>query len=79
MRSIFNQDGEAVSTYIIPRRIEETARRLVNPTWKGCTISEIAYKWGFNSISSFERAFKSRFGEPPGSYRRRVGALIRDK
>ena len=32
-------------------------------------ISEIAYRWGFNDLSHFNKAFRERFGRTPGEWR----------
>jgi AraC family transcriptional activator of tynA and feaB len=32
-------------------------------------ISEIAYAWGFNDLSHFNRAFRARFGMTPREWR----------
>ncbi len=36
------------------------------------TISEIASELGYSTVYSFSRAFANCYGEPPGSYRRRL-------
>lgn len=74
MRNMFSYQGESVSEYIMRRRLDEASRRLQDPAWAGRTISEIAFNWGFNSLGSFERAFKGRYGVPPREYRFRNGA-----
>jgi signal transduction histidine kinase/CheY-like chemotaxis protein len=38
-------------------------------------VSEIAYASGFESLSSFTRAFRARFGIPPSQARARTGAV----
>ncbi len=37
---------------------------------EGNTVAEVAYAVGYESFSSFSRAFKERFGETPGRYAR---------
>jgi AraC family transcriptional regulator, positive regulator of tynA and feaB len=34
------------------------------------TVSQIAFGAGFNDLSHFTKAFRARFGMPPGIYRR---------
>jgi AraC-like DNA-binding protein len=33
------------------------------------TVSQVAYGMGFNDLSHFTKAFRARFGMPPGRYR----------
>jgi AraC-like DNA-binding protein len=74
VRVVFGAEGESVSAYILRRRLEECARRLRDPLWKTRTISEIAFTWAFNSLGSFDRAFKARYGVPPHDFRRDLSA-----
>jgi AraC-like DNA-binding protein len=71
VRSLFEEDGEALSTYIQRRRLEGSARQLRDPMWRVRTVSAIAFDWGFNSLASYDRAFKARFDISPGEYRAR--------
>lgn len=66
---LFADEGETMSAYIRRRRLEECARRLADPLWRGRSVSEIAMDWGFNSLGSFDRAFKQHFGVTPHGHR----------
>ncbi|MCP5144201.1 MAG: helix-turn-helix domain-containing protein [Gammaproteobacteria bacterium] len=70
LRMIFAGEEESVFEYIQRRRLDEAARQLRDGRWQGHTISRIAFSWGFVSLSTFERAFKMRFGVTPRQYRR---------
>jgi AraC-like DNA-binding protein len=70
LRMIFASSSETVSAYILRRRLEECARQMSDPRWRGHSISEIAFAWGFNSASHFTRSFRDRYGVSPRSYRR---------
>jgi AraC-like DNA-binding protein len=70
LRMIFASSNETVSAYILRRRLEECARQMADPRWRGHSISEIAFAWGFNSASHFTRSFRDRFGAAPRDYRR---------
>jgi AraC family transcriptional regulator, positive regulator of tynA and feaB len=74
VRMLFGATGEPLSSYIQRRRLEESARQLRDPLWRARTVSEIAFNWGFNSLGSYDRAFKSRFDVTPSEYRRRCEA-----
>ncbi|MDY8134086.1 AraC family transcriptional regulator [Aquimarina sp. 2201CG5-10] len=59
---------ETLNTYITRKRIEKTASILFRR--KEIPISEISLKYGFNSNSSFTRAFKKFYGVSPSEFRR---------
>jgi AraC-like DNA-binding protein len=70
LRMIFATSKETVSAYVLRRRLEECARQMADPRWRGHSISEIAFAWGFNSASHFTRCFRERYGQSPRDYRR---------
>ena len=70
LRMIFSTNQEPVSAYILRRRLEECARQMADPLWRGHSITEIAFAWGFNSVPHFTRSFRDRYGTSPGHYRR---------
>jgi len=55
--------------YISELRLEEACRRLSNPANLRYTIASIALDSGFNTVSSFNDAFKKRFQVTPSRYR----------
>jgi AraC-like DNA-binding protein len=74
LRMIFAREGECISSYVLRRRLEETARQLADPRWRGRSICEIAFTWGFNSAPHFSRSFREQYGMPPRDYRARRAA-----
>lgn len=71
LRMIFAASDEPILTYIMRRRLEECARQLADPRWRGHSITEIAFAWGFNSAPHFTRSFRARFGMSPRQYRQK--------
>ena len=69
-RMLFAEDSENVSAYILRRRLEECAMQIASEGWKHLTITEIAFKWGFNSSAYFARAFRQRYGMTATEFRR---------
>jgi len=59
---------ETINQYITRKRIEKTASLLIHK--KGASIGEIALDHGFNSNSSFTRAFKKMYGVSPSEFRK---------
>jgi AraC-like DNA-binding protein len=56
--------GEAcgLSEWIWAQRLDAARRDLCDPNQASCSVSEIAYRWGFNDAAHFSRAFRGRFG-----------------
>jgi AraC family transcriptional regulator, positive regulator of tynA and feaB len=75
LRFLFAAEGESVSSYIQRRRLEECARQLSDCMWRGRSITQIAFDWGFASMPHFTRAFREVFGVTPTAYRREGAAL----
>jgi AraC-like DNA-binding protein len=59
--------GTTVFDYLRQKRLVE-ARRLIQE--EGANVTEAAFKVGYNSISSFSKAFNQHFGQPPITFRR---------
>ncbi len=70
LRLLFSQEDETISRYITRRRLEESTRELVDETWRGATITDIAYHWGFGDVAHFGRVFREQFGLSPRHYRK---------
>jgi AraC family transcriptional activator of tynA and feaB len=75
LRMIFAAENDSVSAYILRRRLEEVAHQLADTRWRGRSICEMAFDWGFNSAPHFSRSFRERFGLSPREYRARNGRM----
>jgi len=62
------------SAYLRMRRLERAHGELNNSRLVHLTVSEIAYRNGFNDSSHFNRCFRQYFGVPPGTYRKTIAA-----
>lgn len=71
LRMIFAGEKDSVSAYILRRRLEEVAHQLSDARWRGRSICEIAFDWGFNSAPHFSRSFRERYSMSPREYRAR--------
>lgn len=58
--------GEPLNAYIVRRRIEKIATVLI--TQKGVSLTALSTQYGFNSPSSFSRAFKNFYGLSPSDF-----------
>jgi AraC-like DNA-binding protein len=70
LHMLFQRSDMTVSGYIMHSRLTACMRALSDPSYNRFQISEIAYRWGFNSTSHFCRVFKEKFGQSPGDARR---------
>ncbi len=68
---LFEPTGTSFAEHVLGRRLEECRAILGNPSSRARSVTDIAYAWGFNSVASFYRAFRQRFGVSPGVVRRR--------
>jgi len=67
----FDGKTEGIARYILRRRLEESARILVDPVQQTRSVSEVAYDHGFNSLAHYSNVFRNRYGITPREYRRR--------
>lgn len=57
---------ESPKKYIGKMKLEKASKMLKSPDYR---ISDVAYDCGFETISTFNRSFKSHFGKSPSEYR----------
>lgn len=70
---VINQkSGKNFNSFINHYRIEDASKHLRDPKLRHYTISAIAMESGFNSISSFNSAFKKHTGMTPLAFRNQV-------
>ena len=73
LSQVINQKSKKnFNNFVNTFRIEEARRLLQLEEFKNQTIASIAYEVGFNSISSFNTAFKKQTGETPMTYRQQL-------
>lgn len=70
----FNQN---FTNFINSYRVEESKRILSDPEKEYLSIAGIAYECGFNSLSSFNVAFKKNIGMTPSVFKKEVSKHIR--
>jgi AraC-like DNA-binding protein len=69
MHALFEPTGTSFARYVARRRLEECRIALLgNPTR---AVTDIAFAWGFGTLSNFYRAFQATFGMSPGDLRAR--------
>ena len=70
LHKVFADGNETLTQYILNRRLEKCFAELSRVPDRYATLADLAYSWGFKSQSHFGKAFRRRYGMPPG--RRRV-------
>lgn len=72
INDLFKDEDTSLMRYIWQRRLENCRKDLIEPIHAGHRLSDIAFRWGFNDLSHFSRAFKQRFGCSPKEYRQQL-------
>jgi AraC-like DNA-binding protein len=66
----FEASSQTIGTLLREMRLKNCQRDLQNRSLLHLTITQIAFRWGFNSVTSFSRAYHTRFGKAPSEERR---------
>lgn len=69
LHRIFEERDKSFGQVVLERRLLRCAGDLDAPVRS--RISDVAFRWGFNDISHFNRSFRQRFGSSPREYRHR--------
>lgn len=69
INKLFEQEDSSLMRYILRRRLERCSADLLNPAQGRLRISDIAFRWGFNDLSHFSRAFRECYGRSPRAWR----------
>lgn len=80
LHMLFQRSDMTVSGYILNSRLHACKQALTDPAFQRLQISEIAFRWGFNSVSHFCRTFKERYGTSPSDARRAaLGSIVANR
>ncbi|MEJ2686487.1 MAG: helix-turn-helix domain-containing protein [Gammaproteobacteria bacterium] len=69
LHALFSEDGTSFAAWVARRRIEECRRLLEDPRHDHLSISAIAFRCGFNDLSTFYRRFRAHCGLTPRDVR----------
>lgn len=69
IHKLFARRGSTFSSHLTAKRLDRIRLELVAPSCRHHPISVLAYRWGFNDLSTFNRAFKARFGCTPSVFK----------
>ena len=70
LHAAFAAESTSVGSYVRETRLQHCRKALQNPLLRHQSIIQIAMKWGFNSSSSFCRAYQLQFGKAPSEDRK---------
>ena len=65
LHSRFKLIGKSFGRWVLDSRLDACRNALRDTNQNALSISEIAYRWGFNDLSHFNKAFRARFGCSP--------------
>lgn len=68
LHKVLEEHELTFSQALLERRLQSCAEDL--KSGRPRNISEVAFRWGFNDLSHFSRAFRRRYGTTPREYRR---------
>lgn len=69
LRRLFSAQGINFSSALKRRRLERCHEDLASPLHAQLSISEIAFRWGFNDAAHFSRSFREQYGVSPREFR----------
>jgi AraC-like DNA-binding protein len=69
LHSRFRQIGQTFGRWVLEHRLEACSAALRDRNQRDLKISDIAYRWGFNDLSYFNKAFRARFERKPTEWR----------
>lgn len=69
LHDLIGETGESFTEMVNRLRLERACGLLCDPKYRHLRIGEIAFASGFNDLSYFNRLFRRRFGETPGTFK----------
>lgn len=69
LHRLFNGSGVTFRSWLRDCRLERCWMELTDPGRGRHTIASVAFRWGFNDLRTFNRAFSARYGMTPQTVR----------
>jgi AraC-like DNA-binding protein len=67
---LFEQTGMSFSRFVNEERLKRAMAMLLDPACAEMKVGEIAFAVGFGELTTFNRAFRRRYGDTPSAVRR---------
>lgn len=71
VHKLFAGCGVTFSSFVMAKRLDHIRQELLSPSCRKQSIAALAYRWGFEDLSTFNRAYKHRFNCTPSQSRQR--------
>jgi AraC-like DNA-binding protein len=65
----FELIGQTFRRWLLEHRLDACQAALRDERQRDANVSEIAYRWGFNDLSHFNKVFRARFNTTPRAWR----------
>ena len=69
LHRMFGPSGHSVCRWIRQSRLDRCAADLADPRMRSQSISQIAFRWGFNDAAHFSTVFRAEYSLSPREYR----------
>jgi AraC-like DNA-binding protein len=69
LHRLFNGSGVTFRSWLRDCRLERCWMELTDPACRHGTIAAVAFRWGFNDLRTFNRAFSARYNMTPQAAR----------
>jgi len=69
LHKLFESEGCTPWRFVTRERMSACYRDLVNPVLQQRSITDIAFSWGFSSVTHFSRKIKAEYGSSPSQLR----------
>lgn len=73
LHKLFRNERCTLERWIWAERLQACARALAEPASASCTLTQVAYAFGFSDAAHFSRSFVQHFGSTPSAYRKARG------
>ena len=66
---LFHLSGATFRDWLREQRLDRCLGELMDPTTNRHTVADVAFRWGFNDLTTFNRSFKAKYGVSPTAAR----------
>lgn len=67
LHRLFHSSGATFRDWLRDERLERCWNELTEPAKRRRSVAEVAFRWGFNDLTTFNRSFRAKFGVCPSA------------